>query len=41
MEMEFGMKNRFDYVIKNETGTEGVRKSVEQLKKILEKYIKN
>jgi len=41
MEMEFGMKSRFDYVIKNETGTEGVNKSVEQLKKILKKYINN
>lgn len=41
MEMEFEMKNRFDHVIKNETGTDGVKKSVEQLKKILDKLIKN
>lgn len=41
MEMEFGMRSRFDHVIKNETGNEGIKKSVLQLEKILEKYIKN
>ena len=41
MEMEFGMKSRFDHVINNETGVEGVQKSVLQLKKILEKYKNN
>ena len=41
MEMEFGMKSRFDHVINNESGNEGIQKSVQQLKKILHKYIKN
>ena len=40
IDMEFGLKNNFDYVVNNETKPDGINEAVGEMKKIIEKKLK-